>query len=100
MKIQKLIVNNKGFSLVEAIVTVAIVGLIIVPISIIFTGSLKNSIMAREQLKANQLAQMYVEELKVMSDEEVAQFFIDSGNGTIAGSLTHGLPSVPRRLYS
>ncbi len=63
----RIIKNEKGFTLIEAIVTIAIVGIAFTPIAFIFNSSLMTSIETREQLVANQLAQKYVEEIKAFS---------------------------------
>lgn len=60
-QLKQLICGNNGFTLVEAIVTVAIAGVIVVPISIIFQGVLLDTVETKDQLKATQLAQQYTE---------------------------------------
>lgn len=63
--------NNNGFTLIEAVVTVAIVGIVVGPISIIFQSVLSDSMETKEQLKATQLAQQYVEAFRVLPYEEL-----------------------------
>ncbi|MDA3845230.1 MAG: prepilin-type N-terminal cleavage/methylation domain-containing protein [Vallitaleaceae bacterium] len=58
-------VNNSGFTLVEAIITIVIVGIIVTPISMVFLGSLQDAIEAKEQLKANQMAQLFVVNIRI-----------------------------------
>lgn len=72
-----------GFSLIEAIITIAIVGIIVVPISMVFTGSLRHATEARELLKVTQLAQLYIENIKAKSDVELMDFFISTPTDVI-----------------
>jgi prepilin-type N-terminal cleavage/methylation domain-containing protein len=58
-----------GFTLVEVIVTIAIIGIITVPIALIFQGALAASIETREQLVSTQLSQKSVEAIKFMNME-------------------------------
>lgn len=93
----KLIKNNKGFSLLEAIITIAIVGIVFLPIAMIFNNSTKSSIDTKEQLIANELAQQYMENLKVRSYSSFLNFF---GGGTSitldsSNSAIDNLPVLP-----
>lgn len=67
--------NCHGFSLVEAIISVAIVGIAMVPISMIFSQTTAQSIEMRKQLQANVLVQEYVENLKTRTPADFNQFF-------------------------
>lgn len=71
----KLKFNNNGFTLIEAIITVAIVGIIVAPISMVFIGSMNDTLVAKQQLKANQMAQLYVENLKSRTYEDMILLF-------------------------
>ncbi len=63
--------QNNGFSLVEAIVSVVILGIAIVPISMVFTRSIDTTIGSREQLNGTKIAQYYMENLKNLSTEDL-----------------------------
>lgn len=63
-KLFKYIRSNKGFSLVEAMVTVVIISIAMIPISMVFTQTITTTIGTRKQLEANELAQRYIETLK------------------------------------
>lgn len=54
--------NNKGFTLVELVVSIAILGIIITPLSSLFISTIKNNVRAEDKLIANQLAQEYMEQ--------------------------------------
>lgn len=74
--------NNKGFTLVEVILSVAIFGIIVIPLSTAFSQSIRINASARDRLAANQLAQQYLE-------QEYAQDYIVPGtrtdNAVVAG---------------
>lgn len=55
--------NNKGITLVEIIVSLAILGVIVVPLSTLFVNSVKNNVKAEDRLIASQLAQEKMEAL-------------------------------------
>lgn len=65
--------QNNGFSLVEAIVSVVILGIAIVPISMVFTQSVDKTIDTRVQLYGTKIAQYYMENLKNLSTEELVE---------------------------
>lgn len=70
-KIMNKLSGDNGFTLIEAVVTVAIVGIVVTPIAMIFQGVLMDTIETKDQLKATQLAQQYVESFRVMSYEDL-----------------------------
>lgn len=99
--------DDSGFTLVEAIVSVAIVGAVITPIAIIFQGSLENSIETRTKLKANQLVQQYVEAVEVMEYDTLERIVEDNpyDDGLTDGGLVtqentddYGLPELPDNM--
>jgi len=93
-KLHKWFSNDTGFTLIEAIVTVAIVGAVITPIAMIFQGALETSLLTKNQLKANQLAQQYVEAVEVMDYIDLKEL-VDAGGIINAASIaTYGLPDL------
>lgn len=89
-KILKRLRQNEGFSLVEAIVSVVIVGIAILPISMIFTTTVTRTVDTRKQLEANKLAEKYMETIK---DKRFQQFntIFHAGDGVSShksGTLT------------
>ncbi len=60
----RLLKNNKGFTLVEIIITIAILSIIIIPIYSLFLTSAKANNMSVHKLNATMIAQSYMEELK------------------------------------
>lgn len=71
--------KNRGFTLMEAIVSVAIAGVIIISLGQIFTQSLLNIRISRENLKASQLAQSFVEYTKGVLIETENGFHMADG---------------------
>lgn len=60
----KLLFNNKAFTLIEVLVSLAILGLVMVPLLGFFLHTVTNNQSAREQMEAGQLAQEVLEGLK------------------------------------
>lgn len=73
--IRQFISDNRGFSLIEAIITVVVVGIITVPLTMTFIHSLQDTVTAKEQLKATQLAQLCIENIKAKSHQDLMSFF-------------------------
>lgn len=73
--------NSKGFSLIEGIVTIVIIGIVTVPITMIFIGALNETEEARLKLKATQLAQMYIESMKARDESELMGIFYEDMDG-------------------
>jgi prepilin-type N-terminal cleavage/methylation domain-containing protein len=56
--------NEKGITLLEVIISMAILGIIITPLSNLFVGAIRINALAKDQMEANQYAQEYMERLK------------------------------------
>ena len=67
----KLIRKSEGLTLVEIIISLAILGIIIVPLSTLFVNSAMINRRAEIQLLANQTAQRFMEEFKTKSFAEL-----------------------------
>jgi len=63
--------SQKGFTLIEIVVAVAILGIIIIPINKLFLSTLKNNTDSRKITIATFLAQDRIEQLKCMSTYEL-----------------------------
>lgn len=72
----KPIKNQLGFSLIELIVSLVILGILIVPVGLYFGESMETSKSSRQLLQANQLAQKYIELIKTTSYEKLANEFV------------------------
>jgi prepilin-type N-terminal cleavage/methylation domain-containing protein len=58
----KIIKKNEGLTLIEIVVSLAILGIIVTPLATLFVSGVKNNVNAEDRLIANQLAQKYMEE--------------------------------------
>lgn len=61
------IAEEAGFTLVEAVASVAILGMVVTPLALIFQGALLSSMDTRVKFQSNELTQQYVESVKGMS---------------------------------
>lgn len=60
----KILKSNKGLTLIELIVSIAILGIIIIPLSSYFINSIRINKIAQYRLEANHIAQQMMEEIK------------------------------------
>ncbi|QXM05999.1 prepilin-type N-terminal cleavage/methylation domain-containing protein [Crassaminicella indica] len=74
----KFLKDENGLTLIEIIISIAILGIIIVSFSSLFVSTIKNNVSAEEKLIANQLAQKYIEEVIGNIDD-----YIKDGDTTI-----------------
>ncbi|MDF1617027.1 type IV pilus modification PilV family protein [Petrocella sp. FN5] len=94
--------SNSGFSLVEALVTIAIVGAAMIPISMVFTQTIGTTVETRKQLVANGLGQEYLEAIKAKEFSDFASVFGVNTNIEINDSFTQdtydlmGLTPLPK----
>lgn len=70
--------EKKGLTLVEIIVSIAILGIIVTPLGSLFVSSIRNNSFAKEKMIANQVAQSYME--KYMADT-ISYVNPDTGTG-------------------
>ena len=70
----KRILNQKGLTLVEIIVTLAVLGIVIAPLMSMFVTSQKVNVESRKEYEAIQLAQKYMEEIKAMDTISIGNF--------------------------
>ncbi|HWQ72643.1 MAG TPA: type II secretion system protein [Desulfitobacteriaceae bacterium] len=82
--------TQSGLTLIEVIVSLAVFGLIIVPLSAFFANSFKYANLAKGQMDANQLAQKYMEEYKSKSFTDLMNIITDEG-GTVDESDSNGI---------
>lgn len=76
----KKITNNKGFTLVEIIITLALLGGLIVPLMNLLSVAYKLSSEAKTEYSSIQTAQAYVEEIKGMDSLDMGLFTYNSEN--------------------
>lgn len=65
--------NNRGVTLVEIIVSIALLGIIVTPLASFFVNSIKTNILSEQQAEANQLAQSYMEEYRGKAFSELLE---------------------------
>ena len=72
------LLKNNGFTLIELIVSLAILSLVVVPISGYFVQATKLNAASHDKLVANQIAQKYIERYKSISSTIVAAASYDN----------------------
>ncbi len=65
--------NNKGFTLIELVITIGIVAIIMIPIFTLFLNSIKTNAMGEDKIQATMAAQKYMEEVKSYSNIDEIQ---------------------------
>lgn len=94
-----------GFTFIEALITIVIVGIVIIPITTIFANVIKDNIEAKERLRITQLAQLYMENIKAKSEVDFMTFFQEDseslepeGQRTIEENEGYyiGFPNIPK----
>jgi len=86
--------NKKGLTLIEIIVTLAVLGIVIAPLMSMFVTSQKINVESRKEYEALQFAQKYMEEIKAMDPTLDISFFSsydyeDRPDGGILTGHTH-----------
>lgn len=71
--------NNKGFSLIELIVTIAVIAIVVIPFLRSFFTAMSVNSDARKIQNATALAQDTVEEFKAKTVEDMISFYEDKG---------------------
>lgn len=61
---QKLLKNQKGITLIEIVITLAVLAIVIIPLSDMMVTSIKINSNSKRQLEANNIAQLYMENWK------------------------------------
>lgn len=80
-KMRSLISNSSGMSLIELIMTLAILGILITPVMSMFVFSAKINMAARNEFKTGMLAQSYMEEIKGMEELDEQKYVYNAGTG-------------------
>lgn len=73
--------NNCGMTLVELVVTMAVLGILIAPVMSMFVFSAKINNTASNEYKASMLAQSYMEEIKAMREIDTQKYAYNSSTG-------------------
>lgn len=80
-------VNNKGFTLIEVIISVAVLGILITPIFSLMNINSKLNDKSRDQIIATSLAESEIEELKFSESIKLGKNIVNK-NGFTIESLT------------
>jgi len=94
---------KKGMTLIEVIISVALLAILIIPLSSLVMSSLKNNINAEDMQKASYIGQKVLEELKaydeIKLDESHKDFELLDGGKIIQISDGEFLGSFDRTIY-
>lgn len=93
--IKKFIKENSGFTLVEALVTIVILGAAIVPISMVFTRTIETTVTTRKQLEANEIAHSYLEYIKASPMDRIDELLTAGGSRTFTSNDDLSLVGLP-----
>lgn len=77
----KLLCHKDGICLVEIIITLAILGIVIVPLMNLFVMSAKINHESRKEYKSMLEAQEYIEEVKAFPVIDTSKYIFDSSTG-------------------
>lgn len=92
--------NNKGFTLVELLIAVAIVAVIVAPILSAITTSMKVNKKSDDLLNETAVAQIFMEGMRNMSLEEIARQFSQTTNpGGTLNFLPTGVGGTEHKEY-
>lgn len=84
--------NNLGMTLVELIMTMAVLGILIVPVMSMFVFSAKINMEASTDFKAVMLAQSYMEEIKAMEQLDTQKYV----SNDVTGKFERFVPETER----
>lgn len=95
MRVKQRRKNNKGFSLVEVIIAVAVLAAVTVPIMSMFTTVAKMNARAKTLQRATDLGQNIMEGLRGYTMEEVAELCVSADGKVDFSALVSGLDYMP-----
>jgi prepilin-type N-terminal cleavage/methylation domain-containing protein len=75
------ITNNHGMTLVELIMTIAVLGILIAPVTSMFVFSAKINMAASNEYETAMLAQSYMEEIKAMEELDTQIYAYNAATG-------------------
>lgn len=81
------LINRRGFTLVEIIVSIAILGIAITPLMGMFVMSAKINRESSREFKSFLEAQKYMEEIKAMESIDVSRYSYNSTTGAYEGTV-------------
>ena len=76
------LLNTKGLTLMEIIVSLGILGIVIIPLMNIFVFCQKVLCISNDEYKSIQIAQYYMEEIKAMDGIDGSIYLFDTDNSS------------------
>lgn len=92
-KIVQKMKRTGGFTLIETVISVVILGIAIIPLSTVFTMTIDQTNATRRQLIANEIAQQYIENLK-NKDFDAFNDVFDEGTVRLLDDPSEDLSSI------
>lgn len=85
----KIILNKRGLTLVEIIMTFAVLGVVICPLMTMFITSYKINNFCEQEYKSMLLAQKYIEEIESMERINTSDYPYNLENGCYERNILH-----------
>ncbi len=70
--------NNKGVTLIESIITIALLALVLVPLSNLFVAAIKNNSYSEASIEMKELAQGYMEQIRATPFTSLDTVLVDN----------------------
>lgn len=80
-KMRSIISKSSGMTLIELIMTLAVLGILIAPVMSMFVFSARINRAARNEFKTGMIAQSYMEEIKAMEELDAQKYVFNAGTG-------------------
>lgn len=88
-RIMKKLINNRGLTLIELIVSLGLIGIVIIPLFNMFILCQRVLSMSNNEHVIIQTAQYYMEEIKAMDEIDECLYFYNAENKTYERFITN-----------